>query len=204
MSIPELSGYVAAMLVFLTFYMKTMVPLRLTGICSNCAFITYGFLGDLYPVLILHLILLPLNVFRLQQMLRLTRQVQEAAHGDLNMDWLRPFASVVQVPAGSVLFRQGDTADRMFVVGSGRFRLVESGIELTATEVVGEFALLAPEGTRTQTLECIEAGTLLQISYANVEQLFFQNPRFGFALLRLITRRLFNNIERLETELAQR
>jgi hypothetical protein len=45
MSATEISGNVAAGLVFLTFYMKTMVPLRIIGICSNCAFITYGGLG---------------------------------------------------------------------------------------------------------------------------------------------------------------
>jgi CRP/FNR family cyclic AMP-dependent transcriptional regulator len=47
----EFSGYLAAVLVFMTFYMKTMVPLRLIGMCSNCAFIVYGFLDGLYPLL---------------------------------------------------------------------------------------------------------------------------------------------------------
>ncbi len=35
----EIAGYLAAVLVFLTFYMKTMIPLRMIGICSNCMFI---------------------------------------------------------------------------------------------------------------------------------------------------------------------
>ena len=70
MSVAEVSGYVAAVLVFMTFYMKTMVPLRIVGICSNCAFIMYGYLDGLYPVLILHLILLPLNSLRLREMLK--------------------------------------------------------------------------------------------------------------------------------------
>ena len=93
MSAAEISGFVAAGLVFMTFYMKTMVPLRIIGICSNCAFITYGYLGALYRVLILHLILLPLNGLRLREMLQLAKQVREAAHGDPNMDWLKPFTS---------------------------------------------------------------------------------------------------------------
>ena len=84
MNIAEASGYLASLLVFLAFYMKTMVPLRIIGICSNCAFITYGYLDALSPVLILHLILLPLNCVRLYQILRLTRQVEEATKGDLN------------------------------------------------------------------------------------------------------------------------
>jgi CRP-like cAMP-binding protein len=203
MSVAVVSGYVAAVLVFLTFYMKTMVPLRLIGICSNCAFITYGYLGGLYPVLVLHLILLPLNSVRLRQMLQLTRQVREATQGDLNMDWLKPFTTTRQVPAGEILFRKGDVAADMFVVVAGRFRLAETGIDVVAPQVVGEFALLAPERSRTQTLECLETGTLLQISYSQVEQLFFQSPKFGFYFLKLITQRLFQNIARLENELAQ-
>ena len=74
----EIAGYLAAVLVFLTFYMKTMIPLRMIGICSNCMFIIYGSLDGLYPVLVLHLILLPLNGLRLREMLRLTQQVRRA------------------------------------------------------------------------------------------------------------------------------
>jgi hypothetical protein len=48
MSIAEMAGYLAAALVFLTFYMKTMIPLRMIGICSNCMFIIYGSLDGLY------------------------------------------------------------------------------------------------------------------------------------------------------------
>jgi hypothetical protein len=47
--------------------------------CSNFAFIVNGFLGGLYPVLILHAILLPLNGLRLHQMHQLTKRVREAA-----------------------------------------------------------------------------------------------------------------------------
>ena len=38
----ELAGYTASMLVFLAFYIKTMIPLRIVGIASNVAFITYA------------------------------------------------------------------------------------------------------------------------------------------------------------------
>jgi CRP/FNR family transcriptional regulator, cyclic AMP receptor protein len=143
MGVVEAVGYLAAVLVFLTFYMKTMVPLRVTGICSNCAFIVYGYLGGLYPVPILHCILLPLNSVRLREMLRLTRQVREATRADLSMEWLKPFTTTRRAQAGEVLFRKGDVADDMFVVVSGRFRLAESGIDIVPPHVVGELALLA-------------------------------------------------------------
>ena len=51
---------------------------------------------------------------------------------------------------------------------------------------------------RTQTLECIEAGLILSVSYTKVEELYVQNPAFGFYFLRLASARLFQNIETLE------
>jgi CRP/FNR family transcriptional regulator, cyclic AMP receptor protein len=202
MSFAELIGYLAAAFVVMAFYMKTMVPLRVLGICANCAFIVYGYLESLYPVLILHLMLLPLNALRLREMLRLTSQVRKA-QGDLNMDWLKPFTSTRPVQAGEVLFRKGDAAGDLFVVISGRFRLTETAIEIEPPQVIGELALFSPDRTRTQTLECVVAGELLQIGYHQIEQLFFQNPQFGFYFLKLVTQRLFQNIARLEDELAQ-
>lgn len=117
----ELAGYLAAFLVFLTFYMKTMVPLRVVGICSNCIFITYAYLGGLHPVLVLHLILLPLNALRLREMLRLVTQVRGAAQGEFNMDWLKPFTHARRFNRGDVLFRKGDVADAMFSLSRAGF-----------------------------------------------------------------------------------
>jgi hypothetical protein len=202
MSTAEMIGYLAAILVFLTFYMKTMVPLRLVGICSNCVFIAYAYLGGLYPVLVLHLILLPLNGLRLREMLRLTREVRGATQGDLNMDWLRPFTSLRRFRRGDVVFRKGDAADAMCFLVSGRFRLAELGKDIASGQIVGELGLLSPDQSRTQTLQCIEDGEILQITYEQVKQLCYQNPQFGFYFLQLTTRRLFENISSLERELA--
>jgi CRP/FNR family cyclic AMP-dependent transcriptional regulator len=202
MRIGEIAGYLAAVLVFLTFYMKTMIPLRMIGICSNCMFIIYGSLDGLYPVLVLHLILLPLNGLRLRQMLQLTKQVRRAAQGDLNMDWLKPFTSTLRARSGDVLFRKGDVADAMFFVVSGRYRLTEPGMDILPGQVVGERGLFALDKSRTQTLECTGDGELMKISYEQVKQLYYQNSQFGFYFIQLTTRRLFENIARLERELA--
>src|SRR3974390_1799503 len=148
MRVAEVSGYVAAVLVFMTFYMKTMIPLRIVGICSNCAFIMYGYLDGLNPVLILHLILLPLNSLRLREMLKLIKQVREATGGDPNMDWIKPFKSTRHVQPGEKVFHKGEPGRNMFVVMSGHFRLVETGIELKARDVVGEFPLLTRKHSR--------------------------------------------------------
>jgi CRP/FNR family transcriptional regulator, cyclic AMP receptor protein len=65
MSFTEALGYLASALVLATFCMRDMVALRCMAIASNLAFIAYGALADVGPVLLLHLLLLPVNVQRL-------------------------------------------------------------------------------------------------------------------------------------------
>jgi CRP/FNR family cyclic AMP-dependent transcriptional regulator len=62
-------GFLAAGLVLLTFCMNRLVPLRAIAITSNLAFILYGYRAGIQPVLVLHLVLLPVNLIRLLQAL---------------------------------------------------------------------------------------------------------------------------------------
>ena len=73
-------GYLAASLVFATFCTKRMVTLRALAIPSNIAFIGYGYLGELWPILILHAALLPLNVYRLRQAVLLEQPGDTVRH----------------------------------------------------------------------------------------------------------------------------
>jgi hypothetical protein len=58
-------GYLAAVTVLMSFCMDTIVPLRGLAIASNVLFIVYGIAGQLYPVLLLHALLLPINVTKM-------------------------------------------------------------------------------------------------------------------------------------------
>lgn len=197
-------GFVAAGLVIATLSMRTMIPLRVVGIASNVAFVTYGILFHSYPTIVLHSILFPLNVYRLREMLNLIKQVGAASKGDMSLDWLKPFMSRRPINAGEILFRKGDEAHHMYFVLTGRLHLREISIDILPGSVVGELGMLAPSRTRTQTLECTESGAVLEIAYEKIEQLYYQNPKFGFFFLRLSTARLFENIGRLERTLAER
>ena len=64
----DLVGYLAALSVLGTFCMDTIVPLRGLAIVSNLLFILYGIAGHLYPVFVLHALLLPINVMKLVQL----------------------------------------------------------------------------------------------------------------------------------------
>jgi CRP/FNR family transcriptional regulator, cyclic AMP receptor protein len=197
----ELLGYAAAVCVFVTFYMKTMVRLRIAGIVSNFLFIGYGYAVGAHPVLILHLVLLPLNIIRLRQMLKMIRQIEDATKEDLNLNWFKPFSSTQAANVGDVLFRRGDPANEMFFIVSGRFRVKERAVDLGVGDVFGELGLLNAGYARTATVECTASGELLRIGYDQVKELYLQDPKFGFYLLHLVSKRLFHNLA-LESQAA--
>lgn len=199
----EWLGYAAALLVFATFSVKTMVPLRVIAIASNVLFIFYGYLHPAYPVLVLHIALLPLNALRLQQMLSLVRQTKAAQEDDLDMNWIRPFTTTRSMAPGEVLFRKGEPAHEIIFIMSGSLRIPELGIQIPPGEVVGELGMLSPDKMRTQSAVCVDGGQILVITYDQVRQLFFQNPKFGYYFMQLSARRLFENMKRMQGEMEK-
>src|SRR5207253_5214118 len=147
--------------------------------------------------------MLLMNSYRLHQMLQLIRDVKRSVNSDLSLDWLKPFMTERKCVAGEVLFYKDEKAEDMLYIVSGRFRLVESGIEFPVGAIVGELGMLSPSNTRTQTLECVEARLILSVSYSKVEELYVQYPAFGFYFLRLTSARLFQNLDAAEKRLAQ-
>jgi CRP-like cAMP-binding protein len=196
-------SFFASIFVVATLSMRTMIPLRVFGILTNVILIVSAIPSHNYATLLLHSVLLPLNTYRLHQMLQLVRDVKKSVNSDLSMEWLKPFMTERKCAAGEVLFYKDEKAESMFYIVSGRYQLVESGIELPVGAIVGELGMLSPSNMRTQTLECIEGGTILSVNYTQVEELYVQNPAFGFYFLRLASARLFQNIGTLEQQLAQ-
>src|SRR5215471_13418988 len=70
----DILGYVASALVLGAFYTTSMPRLRCFAVLSNIAFISYALCAGLLPVLVLHCILLPTNVFRLSQLESIRRK----------------------------------------------------------------------------------------------------------------------------------
>jgi len=194
----------ASLFIVATASTKTMVPLRILAIIANCFLITVFAVSHSWFPMAMQAFALPMNAFRLVQMLFLIRNVRDAIRGRPSLDWLKPFMAERRVSKGDILFAKGELADEMFCAVTGRYRLTELGIDIPPGEVVGELGMLAPDNRRTATLECVEAGEVLSITYEQVEQLYYQNPTFGFYFLRLSTARLFDTVRRLEAELEQR
>ena len=200
----DLFNSVGSLFIVATASTKTMVPLRILAIVANCFLIAFYAVSHQWVPFVLQAVALPLNAFRLYQMILLIRNVRGAIRGNTSMDWLKPFMSGRHFRKGDILFAKGETANEMFCPVTGRYLLLELGLEVKPGQLVGELAMLAPDNRRTATLECIEEGDALSITYEQVEQLYYQNPTFGFYFLRLATARLFENVARIENELAHK
>jgi Cyclic nucleotide-binding domain len=186
-----------------TLLMRTIVPLRIAAIISDVFFIGYGVLANSITTFILYCLLLPINSVRLYQMVKLVRKARVSAQGDLSIDWLKPFMVRRTYSKGDVLFRKGDPANEMFFTVTGKFLVTEIGVEISPGRLVGELGFLSPDNRRTQTVECLDGGEVLTMTYDKLLQLYFQNPEFGYFFLRLSSERLLQNIARLERIIEQ-
>jgi Cyclic nucleotide-binding domain len=197
-NLANMLAFTGAIFFVATLMVRTIVPLRIIGIISNVFFIAYGALAGSASTFFLYLLSLPINAIRLRQMLTLVKKARVSAQGDLSMDWLRPFMNPRKYQKGDVLFHKGDAAKEMFLTVTGKFLVTEIGIELPPGRMMGELGFVDPKNRRTQTVECIEDGDVLTITYEKLLELYFQNPEFGYYFLRLTTERLMQNISRLE------
>lgn len=198
-----LAGAVAAVLIVVSALVKTIIPLRWLAVGSNIGFVLYGALHPSWLVFALHLTLLPVNLVRAVEMVRLTGRVRRSAeNGDASGLWLQPYMRRRRHRAGSVLFQKGDLADHLYLLAEGRVEFVEAGITIEPGRIFGEIAFFAPDRRRTATARCVTPCVVMRIDEATFKQLYFQNPDFGFAVVRLIASRLTEDIQRLQGRLA--
>jgi CRP-like cAMP-binding protein len=201
-SLANVMGAIGGLLYIASISMTTVIPLRIAAIASAFFFLCYGIFAGSFPSIFLYSMLLPLNAYRLRQMIQLIKKVRAAASSDLSVNWLEPFMTKRKYRQGEIVFRKGDQADEMFLVVTGKFRVSEIEVELQPGQVFGEIGFLTTGFQRTQSVECIKSGRLMTITYDKVRELYFQNPEFGFYFLRLIGERLLHNLKRAEQLLA--
>lgn len=197
------SAAFAGLLGIASAFVKTMIPLRWLAVGTNFGFLLYGLLYPSIPMLFLHGVLLPVNIYRALQMVRLTRRVTKAAQrGDVSGLWLKPYMKSRAMNAGEILFRKGDVADHLYFLAEGEIEFVEIGKPLQPGSMFGEIAFFAPDRRRTLTARCSQDCRVLTIDESTLLQLYYQNPEFGFELVRLVAGRLTADVQRLESRIA--
>jgi CRP-like cAMP-binding protein len=193
------SAAVAALLVIVSAFVRTMIPLRWLAVGSNVGFIIYGVAHPNVLMLALHAVLLPVNLWRVGQMVRLTRRVSAATADPQQMAlWLRPYMRSRSYKAGALIFERGALADRLYCLVVGEVALPEVGRTLAAGQMFGEIAFFAPDRRRSSSARCVTDCSVMSIDEDTFKQLVYQNPDFGLQVVRLIAGRLSQDVQRLQ------
>jgi hypothetical protein len=134
MSWVDYVGFLAALTVLATFCMDTILPLRGLAIASNILFIVYGFAAQLYPVLLLHAVLLPINISKIFQFVRnrcchLLRATSEARTVDCVS-----FAGRLSSPNGSRAFELATREPGPAAQPGTAVKVVAAGISFDRTQ----------------------------------------------------------------------
>jgi hypothetical protein len=70
----EAIGFVGSGFAILTYWMRDMVSLRIAAVLSCVFFIAYSAMIGSYPLILMELILLPINIYRMLELLRPRRK----------------------------------------------------------------------------------------------------------------------------------
>jgi CRP/FNR family transcriptional regulator, cyclic AMP receptor protein len=185
-------GYAASGTVLATFCMSTMIPLRLVAILSNFLFALFGFWTQIYPVMVLHLILLPVNILRLMQIRHLVRRTSQST--ELSIQNLVPFMTHRRFRAGEIMIRKGDRADRLFYLVHGQVEVAEFKKTISSGTVLGEIGVFARDQQRMATVICRTDCEVYELSEYKAKELYYQDPSFGYAVLQMIIARLMEDM----------
>jgi len=202
-TLANLFALIGAIFFVATLLTQTMVPLRVANMIGCAFYAGFGALTGTITTFLLYLLLIPINAWRLRQMLQLVKMARTATQGDTSMEWLKPFMSERKYKKGDVLFKKDDVANEMFMTITGKFLVKEINVELPPGNIMGELGFLSPDNRRTATVLCLEDGQVLTITYEKLLEIYFQNPQFGYYFLVLTSQRLLENIARLQAEIAQ-
>lgn len=183
---------------------KDMISLRVLSVASNILFIPYSILHAHFeiaqilstPEFLLNVILLPINSKRLLEIIRLTKQIEQATVESPVSEWLLPHMYLEKHKAGEVLFKKGDKADEVIYVASGRLTLQEVDRHLGPGELIGEIGLFSAEKVRTMTVVCETDCELYKMTDEMIYRLYYKHPKLGFFFMRLIVERLLRDVRR--------
>ena len=191
--IMEVLAWLAAFLVFTSFFMKTIVPLRTFAIASNVAFVGYAIVGidqglsaKVLPILVLHVALLPLNIIRLREVMDTIKLIRHIEQQNVPYEFLIPFMKSITHQSGDVLFHKGEQATTVYILKSGSIALVEPGKTLGPGALFGEVSIFSEDSKRTATARCETNCELFVISGEKVLELFYQDRKFSFKIARLL------------------
>jgi hypothetical protein len=183
-------------LMLISAFMRTMPSLRLFAMAAALGTVALGAAENIGWLWIGAAMVLAVHVWRYFEA---KATVARLTGGDEpSPATLFAFVNRETLAPGQVLFKRGDAGEEMYLIVDGEIEIVELGKTLGAGAVLGEVALVVPSHKRTATACAKGDVTLARMTKRDMELTALQNPAFGFELLKLVARRLSEDVERLE------
>jgi CRP/FNR family cyclic AMP-dependent transcriptional regulator len=190
------TGFIGAGLTLASYAMKSMMPLRVVALASSVFFLAYGWIEAALPTLVLNIGMILINSKKAWEIRSLVRAIEQAKSDTPIAEWLLPHMTRRQAKAGQTLWKKGDVATEMIYLESGTLRLVEHEEQLAPGLLIGEIGLFSPDNRRTLTVDCATDCTLYSLTKDGMAQLYFQNPKLGYHIMRLIVARLTRDADK--------
>lgn len=189
----EAVGWLASALTVATYAMNTMIPLRILAIASSVCFAIYASVLQLWPLLAMELLLLPINLYRFWQIISLRGKITASAGSSEDFTVIKTYGKARVLAEDTTVFEKGDPVDSLYYLSSGRIYIEEFDVELRSGDIFGEIAFFTDEAIRTATARCLEHAEVFELDRRQFMRLQFEDPSFGMAIMRTITRRLAVN-----------
>ncbi|MBL8833814.1 MAG: cyclic nucleotide-binding domain-containing protein [Rhodospirillales bacterium] len=196
MEIAAYLGPAALLLAIVASFMRTMPGLRVFAMAAGALAIAAGAVGQIAWLSVGAAMALAVNAWRHYEARATVRRL--TGDGEPSPTALFAFVSRETLEPGQVLFKRGDPGDEMYLIVEGEIEIVELAKTLGTGQVLGEVALLVPSHKRSATARAKSRVTLARMTRRDMELTALQNPAFGFELLKLVARRLSDDVERLE------
>jgi CRP/FNR family transcriptional regulator, cyclic AMP receptor protein len=195
-------GFIGAVLMVASYLMKSMLPLRLAALVASFFFFAYGAVKGAWPTLFLYTILIPINIKKSLAVWKLVKSIERARADTPLADWLLPHMTRRTIPAGTMLWHKGDRANEMVYIESGMIRLVEHAELRGPGTLIGEIGMLSPDNRRTLTISCETDCVVYALSAEDMVALYYQNPKLGFHVMRLVVQRLLHDADKARVTAA--
>jgi len=119
------------------------------------------------------------------------------------LEQLQSAGKALKLTRGDVLLKQGEAADEIYFIQSGRFKVVVGGnktvTHLEAGEVAGELAFFAG-GQRSADVIATRDANVLQLTRSAYDQIVARYPELPQLLLKLVANRLVQTTQRVQTD----
>ncbi|MEM7731321.1 MAG: cyclic nucleotide-binding domain-containing protein [Pseudomonadota bacterium] len=190
----ETIGWLAVAFKLATFQMNTIIKLRVLVIASSLCFVIYAAIFQIWPLLVIEVILLGMNTYRIYEIIALRRLVTHMTdESEADYTAAIAYGKKREVAAGDVIFEKGDDVDSLYYLAEGLVEIEGANATVPAGNIFGEMAFFNSSAARSATVRALKDTVVYEVNEKRFTRLQYEDPKFAMSVMRLVTQRLVAN-----------